>query len=366
MKKHVKFFKSMVALLLVAILTVSFASCGTSAAQAEDASGSHGALSWSYTKEDKTLRISGSGEMADFENADAVVWSAVRGSAEKVVLSEGITSIGNYAFYMMSALTEVSLPSTLETLGDYGFAFASALETVTLPEGVSAVGKGAFEACGALRSIYLPAAVTELGERAFAYCYSMQSVMITGLPQEIGSETFKNCIALESLTIRTTLSEEIVAEDAFVGAKLSFTDATRTDSEDGSSVITVYYVDTEGDTVAEATVETVSYGETYTYNAPVVEGYTADQMTVSGTADGLNREITVTYTKDEVVEDSSRVEEEEDEPVGAGTIVAIVIMAVVLAGIGVGAFLLICSDKKTAGKNTTTVRKNQNGKKSGK
>ncbi len=370
MKNLKKQVKAIVALLLVAILVLSLASCGSSAPQAEDASGSHGALSWSYTKGDKTLRISGSGEMAGFENGDSVVWSAVRASAEKVIVTEGITSVGSYAFYGMTALTDVALPATLTSIGDYAFGYSSALKNVNLPAGVTSIGKGAFEACGALQSIYVPASVTAIGARAFAYCYSMQSAMITGLPARIESETFKNCKALDRLTFRTDLSAEI-AQDAFVGAKLNYDTATKTDSVDGSSTITVHYVDASGAKMAEDTVETKGYGESYTYNSHDISGYTADVLTVTGTADGINKEITVTYTKNEVVETPAETpapeaEEEADEPVGAGTIIAIVVMALVLIAIAVGAFLLIRSDKKTAGKNTTTVRKDQNAKKKGK
>ncbi len=368
MKNMKKQIRGIVALLLVAVLVLSLASCGMSAAKAEDASGSHGALSWSYTKDNATLVISGAGEMADFENADAVVWADIRSSVEKLVVSEGITSVGNYAFYLMTALTEVTLPSSLTVIGDYGFGYSSALKSVSIPAGVTKLGKGAFEACGALQSIYVPASVTSIGDRAFAYCYSMQSAMITGLPQAIGSETFKNCKALERLTLRTDLSADAVAADAFVGAKIGLANATRTDSEDGSSVITVRYVDAAGTAMAEDLVATVAYGQSYTYNSHAIEGYTADVLTVTGTADGINREITVTYTKNAVEEAPEQTPEEEveaepDEPVGAGTIIAIVVMALVLIGIAVGAFLLIRSDKKTAGKNTTTVRKNGNDKK---
>lgn len=356
LKKHVK---AVACLLLVAILVLSLASCGSSTPQAEDASGSN----WSYTKADKTLRISGVGEMASFGNAESVEWSSVRASVEKIVVNEGITSVGNYAFYGMTALTDVTLPASLVSIGEYAFGYGSALKNVNIPTGVTSIGKGAFEGCGALQSIYVPASVTTIGARAFAYCYSMQSAMITGLPARIESETFKNCKALERLTFRTDLSAEI-APDAFVGAKLNYDTATKTDSVDGSSVITVHYVGTPEPIADQG--GSVPYGQGYTYNSPAIDGYTADALTVTGTADGINRTITVTYTKNEVAEapaETPAPEEEPDEPVGAGTIIAIVVMVLVLVGIGVGAFLLIRSDKKTAGKNTTTVRKNQNDKK---
>lgn len=369
MKKNRMLLKLVTVLLLVAMLALSLVSCGTSAAKVEDASGSHGALSWSYTKSDKTLKISGEGEMASFDSASAVVWTSVRAAVEKIVVGEGITSVGNYAFYMMSALKEVTLPKTLTSIGDYAFAFSSSLENVTIPVGVSSIGKGAFEGCGDLSAIFVPSTVTSLGERAFAYCYTMKSAMIMGEIAELKAETFKNCKALETLVVRTALTEAAVAETAFAGAKIGFADATKTDSADGSATITIRYVDADGNTLAKSQVLTVAHGSPYACNSPVVEGYTADKLTVSGTGDGNNKTETVTYTKNEVVPEPAPEPEpepkpeEEDKPITAGTIIAIVIMAVVLIGVGVGAFLLIRSDKKTAGKNTTTVRKNQDDKK---
>ena len=362
MKTLKKQTKIIAALLLVAILTLCLASCASSSAQAEDASGDHGSLKWSYTKEDKTLKISGSGEIASFDSASAVVWSAVRSSAEKIVVSDGITSIGSYAFYMMSALKEVTLPATLTAIGDYAFGYASALESITLPSSLTAIGKGAFEGCGSLRSLFIPSSVTRLGERAFAYCYSMQKAIIVGPVSEIKSETFKNCTALDSLIVRTTLNAESVDETAFSGAKISFDSAVKTDSADGSAIITIHYVDTAGTAVAEDLIATVPYGQGYTYNSPAITGYTTDQLTVSGTADGINQEITVIYTAVESPSNPSETPEEnqndkEKEPVTVGTFLAIGIMLIVLIGIGIGAFLLIRSDKNAT---SATVRKNQN------
>ena len=185
MKKQVRFGKLAASLLLVAVMILSLASCGSGQAKADDASGTHGALTWSYTKDNKTLTISGSGDMASFENADAVAWIDVRTSAETLVVSEGITSVGNYAFYYMPNLKSVTLPSTLTSIGDYGFGYCNALASITVPNGLTSLGKGAFEGCGSLSSVFLPASVNAIGERAFAYCYSMTGVIVTGEPAAI-------------------------------------------------------------------------------------------------------------------------------------------------------------------------------------
>ena len=367
MKKQVRFGKLAASLLLVAVMILSLASCGSGQAKADDASGTHGALTWSYTKDNKTLTISGSGDMAGFENADAVVWVDVRTSAETLVVSEGITSVGNYAFYYMPNLKSVTLPSTLTSIGDYGFGYCNALASITVPNGLTSLGKGAFEGCGSLSSVFLPASVNAIGERAFAYCYSMTGVIVTGEPAAIGSETFLNCKKLDHLVFRTTMTEDRIAPDAFKGAKKGFADAIKTDNATGASLITVRYMQ-DGAELTEMRKElSYAYGTDYAINTPTREGFTPDVLTVTGKADGAAHEYVVTYTANAPAETEAPVETqpvaENEEGVTASGIVAIVIMAVVLIAIGVGAFLLFRSDKKTAkkgsaAKNAQTKKKN--------
>lgn len=364
--------KILFSLILVGTLLLSLVSCGGGSNNAASADGEHGDLTWTYEQDGKTLTVSGDGALEDFEGADSVAWAEVRTSAEKLVLSEGITSIGDYAFYYMPAITEVELPSTVTELGDFAFAYCSKLETVDFPEELTSVGESAFEGCGALTSVFLRENVTTLGERAFAYCYSMTSFMMTGEVEEIGAHTFYNCRSMTNLVLNQNIGAEQIDETAFEGAEVSFEDAILTDNATGASTITVHYVYADGSEAAESKSETVPYGEDYSISSPEIEGYEADAVTVKGSADGAARTVTVTYAEIEVSEEEAEteepsVEEEEDEPVTPWTIIAIVVMVLVLIGIAVGAFLLIRSDKKNAGKNTTTVRKNppkgQGGKK---
>ena len=352
MKRKNRWIRAVAMALLIALTTLTLISCGSSGGNAESASGTHGALSWSYDKGTKTLSITGSGAMADFANAESVLWSAVRTSAEKLTLGEGVTTVGNYAFYSMTALKEITLPSTLTAVGSYAFAFSSGLTTVSLPMGVSTIGESAFEGCGGLNSVYLPASVTVVGDRAFAFCYSMTNFIMTGEPASIGHWTFKNCRSLDRLVFRTSMTTDRIAADAFEGARKSFADAVLTDNETGASRVLIRYV-VDGE-VVETKDETYDYGVDYSIPTPTREGYTADQLTITGTANGAMREVTVTYTSNAVkeVETEAVTEEapEEKEPVGVTTIVALVVMGVVLVGIAVGAFLLMRSDKKDAKK----------------
>ena len=336
--KHTKTVKLLTLLCLSAVLLLSLASCGSSTPAASDANGTWGSLTWNYTKDNKTLTVMGSGDMDDFENSDSVSWKAVRASATTLVVEDGITSIGNYAFYDMSALTTVHLPNTVTDLGDFSFSFCSSLSDITIPESVTALGTGAFESCGALSSLYLHPSLESIGDSAFAFCYSLKSIMITAESASIGAEAFRNCRSLEQITLRSTISDEMIAEDAFRGTDLTFEDINRTEKLLGSSKITIrYLLDDEEINVYE---ETFGYGVDYSIETPERDGYTANVEVISGMGDGKDREETVVYS--EMPE-----EEAPKAAISPVAIIATVIMIVVLVGIGVVVFFLIRSGKSS-------------------
>lgn len=118
---------------------------------------------------DGTLIISGSGDM-DYYYADQGVyapWYEQRGAITSVVIEDGVTGIGDYAFYDCGNLTEVSLPEGLEIIGNNAFANCwnlsgvsaadaeASANTAVIPASVFSVGADAFYGCGGLRDVYL-------------------------------------------------------------------------------------------------------------------------------------------------------------------------------------------------------------------
>ena len=88
-----------------------------------------------------------------------------------VVIPEGITSIGSYAFYS-SSLTSVSLPSTLTAITTYCFYDCDGLTSIVIPEGVTSIGYRAFYNSGNLAAITVPDTVTAIDSGAFSNCSS--------------------------------------------------------------------------------------------------------------------------------------------------------------------------------------------------
>ena len=86
-------------------------------------------------------------------------------SLEHVLIPEGITSIGKYAF-MNTALVEVALPSTLRIIGDNAFYKCSKLTEVVLSDHLESIGSSAFRE-SALSALSIPASVSFIGQNAF-------------------------------------------------------------------------------------------------------------------------------------------------------------------------------------------------------
>ena len=156
-------------------------------------------LTWTFTTADSTLTISGTGDMYDYGYSDQP-WYNFNQGIKNISLPDGVTSIGRYAFYDCSALTQVTIGNSVESIGEAAFANCSALKQITLPESVTSIGERAFANCSALKQIALPESVTSIGERAFEDCSALAQVTLPNSVTSIGSSAFYNCSALTQVT----------------------------------------------------------------------------------------------------------------------------------------------------------------------
>lgn len=352
-KKRIIKLSSLLALCLVALLC--FSACGASKTpKAADADGTiEGTdIKWRYISSSNTLNISGSGEIPSFENSASVPWAKTVPSIKKLEVSEGITKIGDFSFYGATAMKEADLPSTITSVGKLSFAHCGALTSIELPETLTEIGNAAFEGCTHLEAIKLGANLISLGNRAFAFCANLKSVTILA-PVEIGAETFYNCRSIESFIRSAELTADMVAEDAFKGIDFKYEDMQVAVDANKTVTVTIKYVLSDGaEAPAPVVIEGLKIGEKYSQNSPELEGYTADKLTVTGNAPAEDTEIVVTYEKAVAdVEEETETEAVDilEEP-KAPNYLSIILMVVVIAGIGVGAYFLMKSDKKNAEK----------------
>ncbi len=121
--------------------------------------------------DDGVLTISGNGAMNNFtykdDDSSDCPWHGVRYAIKKIVVKEGVTSIGSCAFSFDVHVTDVTLPSSLKTIGNDAFLGCHGLTSVVIPEGVTSIGAYAFERCTSIETITVPASTTELGNHAF-------------------------------------------------------------------------------------------------------------------------------------------------------------------------------------------------------
>ena len=122
-------------------------------------------------------------------------------SLTSVSIPDSVTSIGDNAFYFCESLTSVTIPDSVTAIGDSAFSYCDSLTSVSIPDSVTAIGDEAFYSCSSLTSVNIPDSVTSIGDRAFSYCDSLTSVSIPDSVTAIGDEAFYSCSSLTSVNI---------------------------------------------------------------------------------------------------------------------------------------------------------------------
>ena len=95
---------------------------------------------------------------------------------DTITLPKGVTTIGNHAFYNCSGLTAIILPGNLTSIGDNAFQFCANLTTIALSEGLKSIGENAFHYCKGLTTITIPKSVASIGNWAFSTCENLLDV----------------------------------------------------------------------------------------------------------------------------------------------------------------------------------------------
>ena len=119
---------------------------------------------------------------------------------KRIVIPEGVTSIGENAFYNLTTLESAVLPDSLMEMGMYAFAGCTALQDVEFGSGLSVIPVGAFGGC-AIASLTLPEMVTDIYYDAFRGCRELTSVTLPDSVTYLGSSVFAECEALTEVTL---------------------------------------------------------------------------------------------------------------------------------------------------------------------
>lgn len=184
---------------------------------------------WSWTLDaDGTLTITGTGDMPDWTyiNYTSRPWNGCLGSITKVVIGDGVTSVGDCAFYAAlssggnQSITSVVLPDSLTSIGEGAFDGCNSLASINLPDNLVSIGNYAFSSCTNLSLTALPAGLTSLGKEAFCYC---ENLALTELPAGItsipASLFYESKFTSQFLTIHSEITE--IGDEAFRNADVN-------------------------------------------------------------------------------------------------------------------------------------------------
>lgn len=147
-----------------------------------------------------TLTIRGEGAMYDYSSS-TVPWNAQKSKITSVVIENGVTSIGNYAFEDCSALKMLDIPQSVTEIGSKAFRACSALTSLALPETVNRIGNTAFQGCSNLETINIPSGVKLIEKDTFHGCEKLNDVTIPAGVTLIGNSAFKACKTFRNINI---------------------------------------------------------------------------------------------------------------------------------------------------------------------
>lgn len=237
-----------------------------------------------------SIRIAGGNPKYDSRsNCNAIIETSSNClivGCKNTVIPSSVTSIGNYAFYDCTSITDFSIPENITSIGNYSFAGCSRLTFISIGNGVTSIGEYAFSGCTNLSAITLPENLTAIGKLAFQDCKALASITIPSKVTEI-RYAFSGCSNL-SVTIctpivkdgwlyETPIKELQIGDETTIIEKHAFWGCSElTKVSIGKNIKTIEY---------GAFYKCLKVRDFYCYSESVpeaTEGFSAMEMTLSG------------------------------------------------------------------------------------
>ena len=115
-----------------------------------------------------------------FRKADSCLISYPKGREYTTYnIPQGITAIGNSAFFCCDSLISVAIPDSVISIGDSAFSCCKSLTSITIPDSVTSIGDCAFYLCSSLTSVSIPDSVEQIGTNPFAACFELKTISVS-------------------------------------------------------------------------------------------------------------------------------------------------------------------------------------------
>lgn len=137
----------------------------------------------------------------------------------KIVIPDGVKSIGYSTFCFCEDLKEVTLPNSLQSIFGSAFLYCTSLTAVTFPDSLEYIGGKAFNNCKKLKTVKFGNRLQEIADKAFEFCESLNNIVLPNSMKTIAEGAFSGCSALTSVKFGDNITE--IGEDAFVGCSMN-------------------------------------------------------------------------------------------------------------------------------------------------
>lgn len=139
-----------------------------------------------YWRVDTTARkliISGTGAMKDYKacsgiNVNGSPWKKHKEYLDTIVVEDGVTRIGNYAFDLCRYTKGIIIGNTVTSIGDCAFLNCENITEINIPHNVTELQDRVFEDCNKLKSVTIPNSVVSIGIQLFTSCYELESIVV--------------------------------------------------------------------------------------------------------------------------------------------------------------------------------------------
>ncbi len=136
------------------------------------------------------LTVSGIGDMYDFSGWETAPFSDIKDEVKSIIISEGVTSVGDFAFaYCTSNVENISIARSVTKIGRAAFMSCQKLTSLVISEGVTSIGTNAFRDCYNIESLTLYGNLTSIADSAFGMdaaeeLFKLESIYYCGTAEQ--------------------------------------------------------------------------------------------------------------------------------------------------------------------------------------